>query len=110
MEDRRSAKRFQMNLPVELQGPAGSAESATAQTRDISFRGLYFEIDGEVEAGSPIEFILILPKEVTLAKDVRVRCAGRVVRVDKKDATKDAEGRVGVAAEIEQYEFMPPDS
>jgi hypothetical protein len=99
-----------MNLPLEIRGPRGEAEGTTAQTRDVSFRGLYFEIDREVEAGSPIEFVLVLPKEVTLAKDVRVRCAGRIVRVEKKDSSNKAPGRVGVAAEIDQYEFMQPGS
>lgn len=107
MEDRRTARRFLMNLPVEVGVSPGEERLPTvAKTRDVSYRGLYFTIDRAPEMGSPIEFILTLPKEITLSGDVRVQCVGRVVRVERVDAGEAA--RVGVAAVIEQYDFLPP--
>ena len=71
------------------------------ETRDVSFRGLYFTIEARVEAGAPIEFVLTLPQQITLAGDVHIRCYARVLRVDSHN------GRRGVAARIERYEFLP---
>jgi len=103
--ERRASRRFTMSLPlsVRLPGTEGSKET-TAQTRDVSFRGLYFLIDGKFEPGASIEFVLTLPREVTLAADVHIRCQGQVLRVDDQD------DRRGVAARIERYEFLagPP--
>lgn len=104
MKERRSARRFLLSLPLEVKGQLSTGEtfSAATKTRDISFRGLYFVVDREFDSGSPIEFVLTLPKEVTLAGDVRIYCAGRVVRVERPDSP----GTVGVAAVIDRYEFL----
>ena len=100
--ERRTSRRFNMSLPLSVRTDAqGAAEEHKAETRDVSFRGLYFLIDGKVEAGTAIEFVLTLPKEITMAGDVHIRCFGQVVRVDDQD------GRRGVAARIERYEFLP---
>ena len=79
---------------------------ASAQTRDVSFRGLYFSIDKDLQPGSPIEVVMTLPKEVTLAADVRIRCIGQIVRVEKPEES----GKRGVAAVVERYEFLPFES
>lgn len=100
--ERRASRRFSMNLPLSIrhEGPAGIVEHA-ARTRDISFRGLYFLTDTPYEAGSKIEFVLTLPKEITQAGDVQIRCFGRVVRVETHERSH------GVAACIERYDFLP---
>ena len=102
VSERRTSRRFTMTLPLSVK--TGGDEGAAAQrgeTRDVSFRGLYFMIDSALEPGAPIEFVLTLPKEITMAGDVRIRCFGQVIRVDDQD------GRRGVAARIERYEFLP---
>ncbi|MFQ5818160.1 MAG: PilZ domain-containing protein [Terriglobia bacterium] len=104
MDERRNARRFLMNLPVEIQEGLQSEEAFATETRDVSSRGLYFVLDRNIESGSPIEFVLTLPKELTLAGDVRIYCAGRVVRVEKPETP----GAVGVAAVIDRYEFLRP--
>jgi hypothetical protein len=55
----------------------------------------------DVKEGSPVEILLTLPNEITLAGPVRVRCLGRVQRTEARD-----EGSVGVVAAIERYEFL----
>ena len=100
--ERRTSRRFAMTLPMKVRLPAEEGPSdRLAHTRDVSFRGLYFLFDANIQAGSDIEFILTLPKEITLAGDVHIRCQASVVRVD------DLDGRRGVAARIERYEFLP---
>lgn len=100
--ERRAARRFTMALPltVRSQSPSGTFEQL-GQTRDVSFRGLYFLVAAQFEPGAEIDFVLTLPKEITLAGDVHIRCLGQVVRVE------DLNGRRGIAARIERYEFLP---
>ncbi len=90
-----------MALPLTVRSGGADGAGQKGQTRDVSFRGLYFLIDAGFETGSEIEFILTLPKEITLAGDVHIRCFGQVVRVEEKNGTR------GVAARIERYEFLP---
>ncbi|HKZ53773.1 MAG TPA: PilZ domain-containing protein [Candidatus Acidoferrales bacterium] len=113
--DRRGARRFFMELPVKVKLPsAGGPSTAATRTRDVSSRGLYFNVDWEVEVGSPIDFVLTLPQTITLSTDVRIHCVGRVVRVDDVPAgqanEKGAGGGIGVATIIEQYSFLPSDA
>jgi len=100
--ERRAARRFSMTLPVKVRYSAqeGVTEKP-GETRDVSFRGLYFLIEASLETGSPIEFVLTLPQQITLAGDVHIRCYARVLRVEPHN------GRRGVAARIERYEFLP---
>lgn len=100
--ERRASRRFLMSLPVQVHHKS-AAESVEhrAVTRDVSFRGLYFLAPSSYPAGSPIEFILTLPKEITLAGDVHIRCYAQVVRVEAHDSAS------GVAARIDRYEFLP---
>jgi len=114
-DDRRSARRFLMELPVKVKlASVGGPATAATRTRDVSSRGLYFNVDLEVKVGSPIDFVLTLPQAITLSTDVRVHCVGRVVRVDASPASQAGDegdgGGVGVATVIEQYSFLPSGS
>jgi len=99
--DKRATRRFPLRLPVTVRY-GDAAEEHTAQTRDVSARGICFFVDSAIQAGSPIDFTLTLPPEITLTESIRVRCKGRVVRVEGgTPATKMA-----VAAVIDEYEFL----
>jgi hypothetical protein len=100
--ERRASRRFTMMLPltVRTSGPEGGIERQ-GQTRDVSFRGLYFLIDADFEPATTIEFILTLPREITRAGDVHIRCFAQIVRVEPHN------DRRGVAARIDRYEFLP---
>jgi hypothetical protein len=86
-------------LTVRSSGPNGDTERQ-GRTRDVSFRGLYFTVDSQYESGAPLQFVLTLPKEITMAGDVNILCYAQVVRVEPQ-----AEA-VGVAAKIDRYEFL----
>jgi hypothetical protein len=98
--ERRTSRRYTMALPVTIRPNGRVANDLLGKTRDVSFRGLYFTTDADCDPGSEIEFILTLPKEITLASDVNIHCFGHVVRVETQEA-----GR-GVAARIDRYEFL----
>lgn len=89
-----------MTLPLRiLRSDNGGADFRT-QTRDVSYRGLYFLADSRLDVGSEIEFVLTLPEQVTQSGDVNIRCRGSVVRVESTGE------RMGVAAKINRYEFL----
>jgi hypothetical protein len=100
-QDKRSTRRFALRLPVEVRyGEDGQGHPA--QTRDVSARGICFYADSAIQAGSAIDFTLTLPPEITLTESIRVRCKGRVVRVEGGPPG----GKMAVAAVIEEYEFL----
>lgn len=99
--DRREARRFSMTLPMRILPREPSGSEYRTNTRDVSYRGLYFLADGRFKTGGEMEFIITLPQQVTKTGDVNIRCRGLVVRVDKT-----TEGQ-GIAARIDRYEFMP---
>ena len=91
-----------MTLPVRVLARDASGPELKAQTRDVSYRGLYFLTEARFENGSEIDFILTLPQQMITAGDVNIRCHGRVVRIET-----DENGKTGIADKIEKYEFVP---
>jgi hypothetical protein len=100
--ERREARRFNMNLPMRVMPREGKGRELDAHTRDLSYQGLYFLAEADFEVGNEIEFVITLPQQVTQSGDVNIRCQGKIVRVE---ATEN--GRVGIAAKIARYEFIP---
>jgi c-di-GMP-binding flagellar brake protein YcgR len=108
MTERRTARRYDLSLPVMIRVPVEKeASSRNGKTRDISTRGLYFTVDEDLSAGSELDITLTLPSEVTRGSEVFIRAMGKVVRVDKKP--ENGNSRVGVAAVIERYEIIRTD-
>jgi PilZ domain len=100
--ERRATRRFTMMLPLKVRLPESSDDAqGTGETRDVSYRGLYFMTEASVRPGAAIEFVLTLPQQITLAGDVHIRCYARVLRVEPHNS------RSGVAARIDRYEFLP---
>ena len=97
----RNTRRFSLKLPLTVKFSNGGGEAA-AETKDVSARGVFFYLDSDVAEGSPIEFTLTLPPEITLTESIRVKCTGKVVRVDQGNS----KAQVGIAAAIDQYDFI----
>lgn len=105
MSERRGARRYDLSLPVMVRIPAqGFVGTQNGKTRDISTRGLYFVIDQNVRAGSELDIMLTLPREMTKGEDVLVKASGKIVRVESR--LEDGSERQGVAAVIERYDIM----
>ena len=104
-QEKRGARRFALRVPVTVNRNAnnGSSPNEVVQLRDVSARGISFYVESAMTQGAQIGFTLTLPPEITLTESIRVQCKGRVVRVE--DAISD--GRVGVAAVIDEYQFLP---
>src|SRR5579863_2886221 len=102
-QEKRSARRFALRIPVSVARGEQTEPSEPAQLRDVSARGISFYLDAPIEEGSPIGFTLTLPPEITLTESIRVQCKGRVVRIEGVANN----GKMAVAAVIEEYEFLP---
>src|SRR5580698_10882127 len=102
-QEKRAARRFALRIPVAISREESSNYTEPAQIRDVSARGISLYLDSPIAQGSPIGFTLTLPPEITLTESIRVQCKGRVVRIEDGSA----DGKMAVAAVIEEYEFLP---
>ena len=100
--DQRTSRRFALKLPVSIRCDEGKLVEVPAETRDVSAQGVFFYTGSKLSEGSKVEFTLTLPPEITLTESIRVRCRGRIVRIDNIRPPE-----VGMAAIIEQYDFVP---
>jgi|SRR4051794_40883840 hypothetical protein len=98
--EKRSTRRFSLDLPISVKFLDNSRRELDGHTRDVSSRGVFIYLDTEIAAGAAIEFLMILPSEITLSDPLRVRCTGKVLRVDKSGQEQ------GVAVAIDRYDFV----
>jgi hypothetical protein len=91
--DRRQAQRIAVELSVEL-------ENGKGVTRDVSAAGVFFLTDLSFSIGKPIDLCLVLER-VDPVGPLRVRCQGRVVRVERCDDAR------GVAVAIASHNLEP---
>ena len=100
-EEARTGKRFPLELPIKMH--KGEVDSKGV-TGNLSAAGVYIKADASMEIGSPVEFEITLPPEMTGGQEnVTIQCKGRVVRAD--ETGEGGEGR-GVACVIDSYEFV----
>jgi predicted lipoprotein len=105
MTERRTARRYDLSLPVIIRIPAERViDSQEGKTRDVSTRGLYFVIEQDLNAGSELDITMTLPAEITHGSEVFVRAHGKVVRVERR--SEEGNVRLGVAAVIERYDII----
>jgi hypothetical protein len=99
----RTGKRFPLELPIKLHSENASGD-AKGTTGNLSAAGVYIRADASLEIGSPVEFEITLPPEVTGGQEnVVIQCKGRVVRTDPTGTSEDGKG---VACVIDSYEFV----
>ena len=98
--DKRATRRFSLDLPISVKFLDNGKRELAGHTRDVSSRGVFIYLDTEIAAGALIEFVMTLPTEITLSNPIRVRCTGKVLRVDKTGQEQ------GVAIAIDKYDFV----
>jgi hypothetical protein len=98
--ERRAAQRFDFHLPVGIQ-IADSESEGFGFTQNLSARGAFLYTELALAEGNAVKLTLVMPSEITLAENMRVRCQGRVMRIIPM-ANKSA-----VAVYLEGYEFLP---
>jgi PilZ domain len=106
VSEARTGKRFPLHLPIKIH-KEDTADNASGMTGNLSAAGVYIRADAALEVGSPVEFEITLPPDVTGGKDdVVIQCRGRVVRTDEPNSTAEAGDNRGVACVIDSYEFV----
>jgi len=104
VSEARTGKRFPLELPIKIHKENAAGE-ASGMTGNLSAAGVYIRADASLDIGSPVEFEITLPPEVTGGKEnVVIQCRGRVVRTD--ESSVDPSGTRGVACVIDSYEFV----
>jgi hypothetical protein len=95
-------RRFDMRLPAMVKLTEEGFHEMLTETQNVSARGVFLYVDRPVAPNTRLEVTLTLPSQVTLADAVRVRFVGRILRVEPQPPTS----RFGIAAIIEEYEFL----
>ena len=98
--ERRASQRFDFHLPITVR-LAGTDREGYGFTQDLSGRGTFFYTDFQVSEGDDVELTLVMPVEITLSENMRVRCRGKVLRV------LTVESKFAVAVHLQGYEFLP---
>ena len=100
--ERRIDTRVNISVPLRfraLNNP-GSTEQ-TAQSENISQRGMYFLTNVPLKVGTPVEVSLRMPQELAGKVVSDVKCVARVVHV--RESTSPG-GMSGIGLHIERYE------
>ena len=107
MHEQRRSKRFELKLPFELLRAGARPVRHNGETRNVSSAGVLFTADSSMEVGSHIEYIITLPATAGSREEVRLRCSGKVIRLDAEESAEveTSNGPV-VAATLERYEFV----
>jgi hypothetical protein len=113
--ERRIGQRFALNVPVSL-CELDKGTEGLGFTQDLSSRGAFLFTDMALAEGAEVQLTLIMPSEITLGENMRVRCRGRVLRIEKpleknRESTectgKAPETKIGVAVCLKGYEYLP---
>ena len=100
--EKRSAPRKNVKIPakVHAQGNGG----VDAEALNLSQSGIFLECATRMSQGSPVDIVMILPKEITGEAPKWVCCHATVQRVEDKT---NGGGRYGVAAAVDRIQAMP---
>src|SRR5260370_7907428 len=64
VSEARTGKRFPLELPIKIHKESASGDSK-GTTGNLSAAGVYIRADASLEIGSPVEFEITLPPDVT---------------------------------------------
>ena len=101
-QDKRGGKRISMKAPVNVKLLQEVEREVSAETRDISIRGVFLYLQARVAEGSTLEVVLPIPEGLMPTQGTWMRCKCRVVRVEQVAGKNE----FGVAAMIEECEMM----
>jgi hypothetical protein len=100
--EKRKHRRYDIALNVRVKPRKRTAAAMETSSKNISAHGVYFSLPEGFTPGTAIELELDLPFKSEQGKTVRVRCKGKVARVEP--VTND--GIMGVGATIDYSEFF----
>lgn len=106
MGERRQTRRYGVCLPLQVfVAKRHPTEVYTAQVRDVSRSGIYFQSGVPIEPGAALELTFALPTEHETAS-VLVRASAMALRTSRIGT--DPSPLYGVAATIDRIDFVRP--
>ena len=102
--ERRLAERFDLKIPLRVRIAKSAALDHTAESLNISKRGIYFATDLPLSKGTPVHLVFKMPEEVTQKPASEWRCTGHVVHVQPNASAK---GAACVGVRFDCYEVLP---
>jgi len=100
--ERRAGQRFVLHTPVLVHSAHGDRD-ASGFTQDLSTKGIFFCTALPLLEEESIEITVVMPSEITLSENMRVRCRARVLRVEACGES----AKYLAAVHLQQYEFLP---
>ncbi len=105
--ERRRFRRYPMQLTLRVTRYGRQGSSWDAITKNISRGGVLFALNEQMELGTPIEFFVDFPEQLSEDAKVSMRGQGRVVR-SVREVSRDPKdpGMYIVAATMDRCEIQ----
>ncbi len=103
--ERQLAERLGLKIPLRVRIPKSAALEHTAESLNVSTRGIYFATDLTLCKGTPVYLVFEMPEEVTHKPASEWRCTGHVVHVQANSSPQDA---TCVGVRFDCYEVFLP--
>ncbi len=103
MHDRRSSRRFDVQLPVKLIRNGDRPLSGVGETKNLGSGGVFFITNTQIDIGESIEYTVSLAPNRALS----LHCVGIVTRFElSRYGPSNPAGCYEVAATLERYGFV----
>src|SRR5467141_4077296 len=99
--DRRLAGRYKLKMPLRVRLWKSAVADCTAESVNLSQRGIYFATNSELHKGETVEVLFNMPEAIVGEPASEWRCTGHVVRVEE---IKAPVGKQGVGVQFDCYE------
>jgi Tfp pilus assembly protein PilZ len=99
--DRRLSGRYKVKTPLRVRLWKSAVPECTAESVNLSQRGIYFSTNSELRKGETVEVFFQMPEEIVGEPTGEWRCTGHVVRVEE---IKTPSGKLGVGVQFDCYE------
>jgi PilZ domain len=102
--ERRLAERFGIKIPLRVRIAKSAAPEHTAESLNISTRGICFATDLPLCQGTPVHLAFEMPEQITHKPASEWRCTGHVVHVEPNSSLQ---GATCVGVRFDCYEVRP---
>jgi hypothetical protein len=103
--ERRLAERFGVKIPLRVRIANPAALDHTAESLNISTRGICLATDLPLSKGTPVHLVFEMPEEVTQKPAAEWRCTGHVVHVQPNSSPQSP---TCAGVRFDCYEVLPP--
>jgi hypothetical protein len=103
--ERRLAERFGLKIPLRVRIPKSGASDHSAESLNVSTRGISFATDLPLRKGTPVHLAFEMPEEVTHKPSSEWLCTGHVVHVQQNSSPQ---GAICVGVGFDCYEVLLP--